>query len=99
MSLLKVQNVTKTFIDTGHAVPALKDIELEVKQGEFLILLGPSGSGKSTLLRLMAGLIPTTHGKIVAEPGIAQSFIFQDFALFPWLSVEDNIGFGLKMNS
>lgn len=97
MSILKLHNLSKTFTEEGHSVSALKDINLEVHEREFLVLLGPSGSGKSTLLRIMSGLIPPTSGKVEIQPGVKQSFIFQDFALFPWLTVAENIGFGLKM--
>lgn len=95
--LLKISNVTKSFVENDRHLTVLHDISMEVKQGEFLIILGPSGSGKSTLLRIMAGLIPATSGKIVTAPETSHSFIFQGFALFPWLNVEDNVAFGLKM--
>lgn len=95
--LLKLTSVTKTFSEGDHHTTVLKDIDLTVKKGEFLMLLGPSGSGKSTLLRIMTGLIEASSGKVEIEPNIKQALIFQNFALFPWLSVIDNIEFGLKM--
>lgn len=98
MSVIQLHHITKNFEEEGHHVAALKDITLEVKQGEFLILLGPSGSGKSTLLRIMSQMIAPTQGKVVVDPAVKSSFIFQDFALFPWLNIEDNVGFGLKMH-
>src|SRR3954471_12629788 len=89
--LLKATNITKTFTDSDHPLTVLKDIDLTVKKGELLILLGPSGSGKSTLLRIMSGLIEPSSGKITTAPDLKQTFIFQNFALFPWLKVIENI--------
>jgi len=86
--------------DSTHA---LEHIDLDVARGEFLVLLGPSGCGKSTLLYLMAGLLlPTTGtvtmgGEVIRGPSPRRGVVFQDFALFPWLTVEDNIGFGLDL--
>ncbi|HEX3095619.1 MAG TPA: ATP-binding cassette domain-containing protein, partial [Patescibacteria group bacterium] len=96
-SLIKVSNINKSFDVDRHHLPVLKDIDFNVKRGEFFMLLGPSGSGKSTLLRIMAGLIEPTTGEITTAPNTKTSFIFQNFALFPWLSVIDNIEYGLKM--
>lgn len=94
--LIHLNNVTKHFEDDGRKVLVLKDIDLDVRRGELLMLLGPSGSGKSTLLRLLAGLEKPDSG--ILRSGVAShSFVFQDFALFPWLTVAENIGFGLKM--
>lgn len=97
-SLLQLTNINKSFQDGRHHLKVLENINLDVREGEFLILLGPSGSGKSTLLRIMAGLIPPTSGHIKTNPNVTHSFVFQDFSLFPWLTVEENIEFGLKMN-
>jgi len=83
-------------------MPALIDINLEIQEGEFICLLGPSGCGKSTLLRIIAGLIPassgqiTINGKAIDGPGPDRAVVFQDYALFPWMSVRDNIEFGLE---
>ncbi len=97
MEILELKNVTKTFADNDQHLLALKDIDLKVHQGEVLMLLGPSGSGKSTLLRIMAGLIEPSSGNIIRKPDLTQTFIFQSFALFPWLTVFENVEFGLKM--
>jgi NitT/TauT family transport system ATP-binding protein len=81
--------------------PALRNIDLEVREGEFLSLLGPSGSGKSTLLRLLAGLEQpdagriSWDGKIVSGPSIERGVVFQDYSLYPWLSLVDNIAFAV----
>ena len=105
MSALKVENVSKIFpaINKSHAVQALQDISLEVKTNEFVSLLGHSGCGKTTLLNLIAGFEKPTSGRIecagkeVKEPGAERAMVFQDYALFPWLTVRDNIAFGLNI--
>lgn len=81
-----------------HKLQVLKDITLDVHQGEFLVLLGPSGSGKSTLLRVMSGLEKEYSGTVEMLEGVGFddiSFVFQQFALFPWLTVFENIALGL----
>lgn len=85
-----------------HGNGILKNINLEVKEGEFLVLMGPSGCGKSTFLRLLAGLEKSDSGEILVN-GLSASkevpncgFVFQDYSLFPWLSVEGNITLALK---
>ena len=90
-------------VDTDRAVEALKDFDLEVSQNEFVVLLGPSGCGKSTLLYLVAGLEDLTggtiesHGVPVSAPDSDRSLIFQESSLYPWLSVVENVTFGLKL--
>jgi NitT/TauT family transport system ATP-binding protein len=89
--------------ERGLSVEALRGIDLDVSTGEFVAVLGPSGSGKSTLLELIAGLEPVSAGSIrlhdqpVREPNPNLVMVFQEHSLFPWLTVADNIGFGLKM--
>jgi NitT/TauT family transport system ATP-binding protein len=105
MSALKVENVSKIFpaINKSHAVQALQDISLEVKTNEFVSIPGHSGCGKTTLLNLIAGFEKPTSGRIecagkeVKEPGAERAMVFQDYALFPWLTVRDNIAFGLNI--
>jgi NitT/TauT family transport system ATP-binding protein len=88
---------------TNRALEALVDVDLEVSPGEFIVLLGPSGCGKSTLLYLIAGLEVPSSGRIecdgveVTEPSSDRSLIFQESSLYPWLSVADNVTFGLKL--
>ena len=88
---------------TDRAVEALKDFNLDVGQNEFVVLLGPSGCGKSTLLYLIAGLEDLTEGTIeghgvpVTGPDSDRSLIFQESSLYPWLSVVENVAFGLKL--
>ncbi|HUE19056.1 MAG TPA: ATP-binding cassette domain-containing protein, partial [Stellaceae bacterium] len=86
----------------GKPVLALDGVSLEVKDREFVALLGPSGCGKSTLLYLLGGFIPveggsiTVDGKPVAGPGPDRGIVFQNFALFPWKTVRQNILYGLQ---
>jgi NitT/TauT family transport system ATP-binding protein len=100
--MLTVENLNKTYISQGSQTPALVDINLQIEEGEFICLLGPSGCGKSTLLKIIAGLIPATSGRIaingkaVSGPGPERAVVFQDYALFPWMTVRDNIEFGLE---
>lgn len=89
--------------DTARAQEALRGIDLEIVPGEFVVLLGPSGCGKSTLLYLIAGLQDATAGEIwsfgdrVETPSPDRSLIFQETSLFPWLSVGQNVAFGLSI--
>jgi NitT/TauT family transport system ATP-binding protein len=103
MSEIEIKHVHKVFEGDGGDVIALKDINLEIDQGQFVCLLGPSGCGKSTLLNAIAGFsLPSqgeifSHGKKVKEPGPDRGMVFQEYALFPWMSVAENIVFGLKI--
>jgi ABC-type nitrate/sulfonate/bicarbonate transport system ATPase subunit len=95
---ITVSNVHKTYLQGGHRVEALKDIDLTIAEGEFFVLLGPSGSGKSTLLRIIAGLDTATSGSVAFAPGLSNNdiaFVFQQFGLLPWLSVSENITMNL----
>lgn len=103
MAILKVEKISKTFEGEDGKIAVLEDIDFSVEKGEFLSIIGPSGCGKSTLLRLIAGLEKPSsgsvyaHGQKIEGPNPKISFIFQNFALFPWLNIEDNIAFPLKM--
>ncbi len=100
---LTVEGVTKRFQTGSGEVHALDDISLEVGQGEFLCLVGPSGCGKSTLLDIMAGLTKANAGRVLADgnpiegPGPQRLVLFQEAALFPWLTAYGNVMFGLKL--
>lgn len=102
-AVLKVVNVTKSFPVDDHSLLAVSDVSFEVEKGEFLAIVGPSGCGKSTLLRIIAGLEKQTSGEVdfegerVVAGDMKSAFIFQHFALFPWMNVRENIAFGLKM--
>jgi len=103
--VLKLEGVSKSFarVENNDVTHALNNISLQMESGEFISLVGPSGCGKSTVLRLVAGLIrPTTgkvtvDGQVVDSPSPQRGMVFQKPTLFPWLTVEKNIGFSLKM--
>lgn len=100
---LKVSNVSKQFTGRNGRLQALKDIDLEINDGEFLCIVGPSGCGKTTLLNIIAGLENVYKGRIVHNGEFVNStgpdrvVIFQELGLFPWLTVIKNVEFGLKM--
>ncbi|MCR5118372.1 MAG: ABC transporter ATP-binding protein [Lachnospiraceae bacterium] len=98
---LVIDHVRKVFPMENGELEVLKDIDLEIKKGEFISIVGTSGCGKSTLLRIVAGLEKPTSGKVlidgkeVTRPSVKTGMIYQEARLFPWLTVEQNIGFGI----
>ena len=102
MSDIVFQGVSRTFKRDGREQLAVDNVSFEVREREFVALVGPSGCGKTTCLRMAAGLdFPTAGsvtvgGKTVVEPGPQRAVVFQQFALFPWKTVHDNIDFGLR---
>ncbi|MFT8889611.1 MAG: ABC transporter ATP-binding protein [Ethanoligenens sp.] len=102
-SKIVVQNLTKIYQRKNSSVTAIQNASLEILENEFVCIVGPSGCGKSTLLRILAGLDEATTGKILIDdhpingPGADRGMVFQSYTLFPWLTVEDNIRFGLKI--
>lgn len=113
-SKISVKDVSRIFFSpSGERIEALKGVNLEVEDafssagrdlGEFRVLLGPSGCGKSTLLRMIAGLDKPTsgqvlvNGEVVTHPGKDRGMVFQKYTSFPWLTVADNIAYGMKIN-
>lgn len=101
--IIGIHRVTKTFGDGKSRVTALEDVSLSIRDGEFMVFLGPSGCGKSTLLRMIAGLSTLSAGNIFIDgqpvdgrdPSVGM--VFQSYTSFPWLTVEDNIAFGLNL--
>ena len=104
-NILKLEHVSKSFAraDAADVTNALQDVSLEVCIGEFIRIVGASGCGKSTILRLIAGLIAPTTGTItldgrpITEPLPERGMVFRKPTLFPWLAVEDNVSFILRM--
>ena len=100
---LEISNVYKEFPTKKGTVVALQDINMHVETGEFVCAVGASGSGKSTLLRLIAGLDFPTAGEITVDyaivtgPGADRGMVFQKYTLYPWMSVQQNVEFGLKL--
>lgn len=99
---ISVRNVTRTFDLKGEEFVALDDVSLDVADNEFITVVGPSGCGKSTLMNILAGLDTPTSGEALVDgrpvtgPGPDRGVIFQQYALFPWLTVRKNVEFGLK---
>jgi len=103
LTKLEAKNITKYFSHESHRLKALGGVNLRVESGDFVCLVGPSGCGKSTFLRIVAGLESPDGGQIlfdgrpVTTTGPERIMVFQEGALFPWLKVQDNVEFGLKM--
>src|ERR1700730_3730912 len=107
-NVLELKNVSKTFVyPDGRTFEAVRDVNLTVRDepgvGEFRVFLGPSGCGKSTILNIVAGLFPATtgqtllHGKPILGPGPDRGMASQGYSSYPWLTVLDNVAFGLKL--
>ena len=100
---IEVEEVSKVFGSADKQVHALQNISLSIPNGQFVCLLGPSGCGKSTLLNAMAGFSLPSSGRIIANgkpvlaPGPERGMVFQEYALFPWMTVGQNIAFGLEI--
>ena len=108
MPAIRVRHLDKAYVSTARngstvATQALQDINLTIGQGEFICIIGASGCGKSTLLRIIAGFETLTEGELdvmgksIAGPGPDRGMVFQDYALFPWMSVAQNISYGPRM--
>ena len=94
-TIISLSNVSKSFKeDFGKRIEVLRNISLQISEGEFFVLVGPSGSGKSTLLRIMSGLEKDYEGKVILNSSMRPSdisFIFQQFAILPWMTVAENV--------
>lgn len=99
---LKINNLNKSFNVDGEELKVLNNINLSIKNGEFICIVGSSGCGKSTLLRIIAGLEREYSGeviinnKIISKPGLDRGVVFQEARLFPWLTIRDNLKYALK---
>jgi NitT/TauT family transport system ATP-binding protein len=101
---IAIRNVSFDYVNEKKAYPALQNVSLEIREGEFICLLGSSGCGKSTLLSLLNGLQRprsgeiTLNGKPIKGPGIDRAVVFQQYSLFPWLTVKGNVLFGIRQS-
>jgi ABC-type nitrate/sulfonate/bicarbonate transport system ATPase subunit len=100
---LQVQGVTKRFRHSGGSLTVLEDVNLHLSKSEFVCIAGASGCGKSTLLSIIAGLLPPCDGRILVDgaavpgPGSDRGMVFQSYTLYPWLTVANNVAFGLTL--
>lgn len=99
-----VEGLSKRYLSAGRQVTVFEDLRFSIREGEFLTVVGPSGCGKSTLLKIISGLVPASdgrvmfEGKLMTEPRPEMLYVFQQYekSIFPWLTVRENVGFGLK---
>ena len=100
---VEIRDVSVRFGRNGSSIEAVRGVSLEVKPGDFVSVIGPSGCGKSTLLNIVAGFIKPTRGEALLDgaaidgPGADRGVVFQQYSLFPWMTVRKNVEFGLKM--
>ena len=98
-----IDHVVKKFNGRNGEMVALNGVDMDIHENEFICVVGPSGCGKSTLLNIIGGLETPTEGKVLVDgaevtgPGPDRGIVFQQYALFPWLTVEKNVQFGLKL--
>lgn len=105
VNMLAIKNLSKVYRNNASKVEAVKDITIDIKDKEFVVFVGPSGCGKTTLLKCIAGILNTTKGEVklentkIVKPNMNIGMVFQDFSLFPWLTVKENIEFGLNIRN
>lgn len=103
--MLEVKNLSKIYENNGRRIPAIENLSLTIQDQQFVALVGPSGCGKTTFLKIVAGLLEPSGGEIfldnqkVVGPSKERGMVFQNFTLFPWLTVRENIGFGAKLRA
>ena len=103
MAVVQVEHLSKLFVRGRQRVEAIRDLSLRVADGEFVTIVGPSGCGKSTFLHILGGFVPSDGGSMRVEgrevrgPGPDRGMMFQDLALFPWRTVEGNVGWALEV--
>ena len=101
--ILRVEDLTKIYDDANGVVTAIDHVNLRVGRSEFVMIVGPSGCGKTTLINMIGGLVEPSSGHVllngqeVKGPGVDRGMVFQGYSLFPWLTVQKNVEFGLKM--
>ena len=100
---LRVENLSKVCGNGNQQIHAISDVSLEIRQSEFVMIVGPSGCGKTTLINIIGGLEKASSGSVLLDgrqisgPGADRGMVFQGYSLFPWLTVQKNVEFGLKM--
>src|SRR5690242_627620 len=103
--LAQFEHVSLSFVTPNRVLKALDDVSYEIIEGEFVSIICPSGCGKTTMMNMLAGFQQPTTGSVTFEgrsifgPGPERGVIFQDYGVFPWLTVRDNIAFGLKLKA
>ena len=103
--MLELKKLSFSYIHNGKKISALQDIDFSIEKGDFVSIVGSSGAGKTTLLKLIAGLLQPTQGEIlfndkkITAPSRDRGLVFQQFSLFPWLTVKENVAFGLKLKN
>lgn len=103
--MLQIKSLSKTYEELKKSIEVIRNLNINIKEKEFVVFVGPSGCGKTTLLKCVAGLIRPTKGEInlnnknITKPDKDIGIVFQDFSLFPWLTVRENIEFGLKLKN
>ncbi len=101
--MISIKSLSKTYVNGTSKIDVIKEVFVDIDEGEFIVFVGPSGCGKTTLLKCIAGILPLTDGEIILNgkkiigPEKDIGMVFQDFSLFPWLTVRQNIEFGLKI--